>query len=114
MRKQIEGEYAAAKQILERANAQLAALDELEAALEREGPGATAAATDALTFSAPPLKTAILHILNESPGTRWHRDQLYREVIRRGWGPGGANPRNTFTSPPAGSRKGVESRRSCC
>jgi hypothetical protein len=98
MRGQIETEHAAAKQMLERAEAQLAALDELEVALRREGPMPPVPSNDALAFPAPPLKTAILRVLNEDPATHWHRDQLYGEIIRRGWGPGGANPRNTFTS----------------
>lgn len=47
---------------------------------------------------AVPLKTAILRVLNEDPQRWWHRDELFGEVVARGWGPGGANPRNTFTS----------------
>jgi hypothetical protein len=46
----------------------------------------------------PALKKAILAILDERPELRWHRDELYGELMRRGWGPGGTNPRNTFTS----------------
>jgi hypothetical protein len=97
MRKQIEGEREAGRQMMERAIAQLAALDQLEA-LVAEGGAAANGATADLSFPAPPLKTAILRVLGEDPSAAWHRDALYDEIVRRGWGPGGANPRNTFTS----------------
>jgi hypothetical protein len=98
MRRQIETERAAAQQMLERAEAQLAALDELETALTKEGVQTHGASDTALAITAPSLKTAILRVLDEHPAYPWNRDQLYAEIMRRGWGPGGATPRNTFTS----------------
>jgi len=96
MRKQIEGEREAGRQMLERAEAQLQALDQLEALIAESEGNATAA--DLLGLPAPPLKTAVLRVLNEDPTIAWHRDELYDEIVRRGWGPGGASPRNTFTT----------------
>jgi hypothetical protein len=46
----------------------------------------------------PGLKRAILFVLDEDPQAIWHRDDLERELDRRGWGAGGLNPRNVFTS----------------
>lgn len=95
MRDQIEGERDAGRQMMERAEAQLEALDQLEALIEQ---GEASVVPDVLAMRAPPLKTAILRVLNEDPDAGWYRDALYAEIMRRGWGPGGANPRNTFTS----------------
>ncbi len=97
MRKQIEGEREAGRQMAERAEAQLVALDQLEA-LIAAGEVPTNGVTAGLTIPQPPLKTAILRVLNEDPAATWHRDVLYDEIVRRGWGPGGTKPRNTFTS----------------
>jgi ABC-type transporter Mla subunit MlaD len=98
LRRQIENERDSGKQMVERAEAQLAALDQLEALIaEGEGPEAGALSPSA-PFPPPPLKTAFLRILNEDPSKAWDREALYVEVIRRGWGPGGVNPRNTLTS----------------
>jgi hypothetical protein len=44
------------------------------------------------------LKRGIMAVLAEDPGRQWHRDELFSEIVRRGWGPGGKNPRNTFTA----------------
>lgn len=46
----------------------------------------------------PSLKNAVLIVLDEEPNRVWHRDELFAEIMSRGWGPGGTNPRNTFTS----------------
>jgi hypothetical protein len=94
MRAQLENELASAREIVARSEAQLKALDQLEALIDTE-----AAEQIALVpSSAPPLKRAIIAVLNEEPSRRWSRDELFAELIRRGWGPGGANPRNTFTA----------------
>jgi hypothetical protein len=98
MRAQIENERDAGKAMMERAQMQLAALDQLVALIEQGEVLSEDGVAEALSFPAPPLKTALLRVLNEDPSVAWHRDQLYAEVTRRGWGPGGANPRNTFTS----------------
>jgi hypothetical protein len=94
MRNQIEVERDAGRNMMERAEAQLTALDELQALIGQ----ATVDDPPPLGIPSPPLKTAILRVLNDDPETAWHRDSLYAEIVRRGWGPGGSNPRNTFTS----------------
>lgn len=93
MRAQIEAERESGRQMMERAEAQLQALDQLEALI-----GEGAAALPEFAVPVLPLKTAILRVLDEDSGRAWHRDELFAEIARRGWGPGGANPRNTFTS----------------
>lgn len=98
LRRQIENERDAGKQMVERAEAQLAALDQLEALIAEDEQPENGALSPSAPFPAPPLKTAFLRILNEDPSKMWDREALYAEVVRRGWGPGGANPRNTLTS----------------
>ncbi len=93
MRRQIETERDTGRQMMERAEAQLVALDQLEQLVnEAESNGSVVPAVPA-----PPLKDAIRRVLNENPKAAWSREALYGEIMRRGWGPGGANPRNTFT-----------------
>jgi hypothetical protein len=95
MRVQVRSELEAAVAMKARAEAQLVALDQLQALMkegnEENHPGVPA-------LAAPPLKTAIVRVLNENPDQAWDRESLYAEIVRRGWGPGGTNPRNTFTS----------------
>src|SRR5688500_125532 len=38
----------------------------------------------------PPLKTAVLVVLDEEPNRVWDREELFGELETRGWGPGGA------------------------
>jgi len=97
MRAQAESELAAGKGMIDRAEETLAALDWLEESL-REGQRNGEVQPAAVTIARPDLKTAILRVLNQEPEKLWDRDELYAELIRRGWGPGGANPRNTFTA----------------
>jgi hypothetical protein len=95
MRVQIENELAAGREMVARAEAQLAAIEQLQALIDTE------AADEPITFAPVttlPLKKAILRLLDERPEGFWHRDELLAELNRRGWGPGGTNPRNTFTS----------------
>ena len=96
VRKQVENQRKAGEEMVARADAQLAALEQLEALVEsvQTEPSSVVA----VRTKPPPLKKAILAILDESPELRWHRYELYGELMRRGWGPGGTNPRNTFTS----------------
>jgi hypothetical protein len=96
MRSQADGELAAGTAMIARAEETLKALDWLEQAL-REGQRPLDI-QPAITIAHPPLKTAILLILDEEPERLWDRDDIYAELTRRGWGPGGANPRNTFTA----------------
>ncbi len=85
--------------MVERSEAQLAALDQLETLIaEREPSEQQGVLSPSAPFPPPPLKTAFLRILNEDPSAAWDRETLYAEVTRRGWGPGGVNPRNTLTS----------------
>jgi hypothetical protein len=97
MREQVENELRGARDLAARAEAQLAALDQLQALIDE---GDMQATTDVpvVAAAAPPLKNAIVRILDEEPGRRWRRWELYEELKRRGWGPGGVNPKNTFTS----------------
>jgi hypothetical protein len=96
IRKQVDNELQAGKEMVARAEAQLHALDQLEILISRVGE--TAPGLAYVRTAAPPLKKAILTVLDERPDRRWDRDELYAELVRRGWGPGGTNPRNTFTS----------------
>lgn len=98
VRKQVENELEAGKEMVARAEAQLATLDQMESLLVSARVGETASGVPYVPGAAPPLKKAILTVLDERPERRWDRDELYAELVRRGWGPGGANPRNTFTS----------------
>jgi len=91
VRKQVQNELEAARDATARAEAQLAALDQLESLIETSG-------VVEPVPTAPSLKKAIVAILDEQPGRLWSRDELFDELVRRGWGPGGGNPRNTYTS----------------
>jgi len=94
MRAQVESELQAGKDMVSRAEAQLNALDQLEALIA----GGKAEQMSIAPATVPPLKRGILAVLDEDPRRQWHRDELFSEIIRRGWGPGGKNPRNTFTA----------------
>jgi hypothetical protein len=92
MRKQVENELEVAREAAARAEAQLVALDQLESLIETTG------VAEPVPTTAPSLKKAIVAILDEQPERLWFRDELFNELLRRGWGPGGGNPRNTYTS----------------
>jgi hypothetical protein len=94
MRAQVENELQAGNEMAARAEAQLTALDRLEKLIA----GGKAEQMSFVAAGTPTLKRAILIVLGEHPRRQWHRDELYSEVVRRGWGPGGKNPRNTFTA----------------
>lgn len=98
LRVQIENERNAGRQMVERAEAQLAALDQLEVLIAEGETQENGVIPQTASFPAPPLKTAFLRILAEDPDKAWEREDLYAEIMRRGWGPGGVNPRNTLTS----------------
>lgn len=97
MRQQLEAELRGGREMVARAEAQLAALDQLESLIEKsdvnEKPPAVV--TGAV---APSLKRAILTVLDEEPERIWDRDHLLAELARRGWAPQTGNRRNTFTS----------------
>jgi hypothetical protein len=95
MRRQVEAELAGGREIVARAEAQLGALDQLEALLAEREPDEPPAFVPG---AAPSLKKAILLVLDTDPNRIWHREALLAELVRRGWGPGGRNPRNTLTS----------------
>jgi hypothetical protein len=92
MRAQVENELRTAEEMVVRARAQLDALQQLQSLID-EGKGG--GGSDA-SVPAPPLRKAILRILDESHGMT--RDELWDELRRRSWGPGGKTPRNTFIS----------------
>jgi hypothetical protein len=97
-RVQVENELLAARQAVARAEAQLEALDQLQTLIDEADRKASTGLTLVPVTSRPPLKRAIVLVLDEEPSRRWHRRQLYAELVRRGWGPGGTTPKNTFTS----------------
>jgi hypothetical protein len=104
MRTQVEGELAGARRMVREREAQLAAIDQLQALLnekpqEQDAGSDSAGATISITaLTAPPLKKGIVQILDENPERIWDREALFLELRRRGWAPGGSNPKNTFTS----------------
>ncbi len=101
MRSQVQSELESARGMMERAEAQLAAIEQLEALIDAEnasGPAVGATVPAITPLGPPPLKQAILLVLDEDPDRVWDRELLLTELNRRGWGPGGSNPRNTLTS----------------
>ena len=99
MRVQVEHELNAARQAVARAEAQLKALDQLQTLIDEANASKDSSELTLVPVTAaPPLKRAIVLVLDEHPDRRWHRNELYSEIVRRGWGPGGRSPKNTFTS----------------
>ena len=68
LRRQIENERNGGKQMMERAEAQLAALDQLEALIAEGEPPENGGLTPAAPFPAPPLKIAFLSFMRRSSG----------------------------------------------
>lgn len=96
MREQVSRELEHARGMVERASAQLAAIDQIQALIDAGGGDNPAVGVPAI--GTPSLKNAIVGILDEDPQQVWDREALLMELKRRGWGPGGSNPRNTYTS----------------
>jgi hypothetical protein len=96
VRTQVQNELDAAREMAAQAEAQLAAIDQFQALIE-EGSNGEQLAISTRTAVKPSLRKGIVQVLRERPGY-WTRDELYAEIVRRGWGPGGKSPRNTFTS----------------
>ncbi len=97
MRAQVRGELDFAEANANRLRAELAAIDELLAMIEQEAEEAASPHAQLAFYPALPLRKAILALLSERPGY-WDRDDLLRQLTRRGWAPGGKNPRNTLIS----------------
>lgn len=72
-------------------------LQEVDAAIAERGQGQSNGRSPTRSQSPVPLRKAILTLLRERPGT-WERDEILEELGRRGWAPGGKNPRNTLIS----------------
>jgi hypothetical protein len=72
-------------------------LQELDRVIEARGGSAVPAPPTAADPNPLPLRKAILRLLDERPEA-WTREDLLNELGRRGWAPGGRNPRNTLIS----------------
>jgi hypothetical protein len=101
MREQVATELRFAQDAVDRAQAQLDAIDDLQRVMEAEGDASEPAnlVGGFITFkaaNAPPLRKAILQVLTDLG--ELSRDDLVAELDRRGWGPGGKNPRNSVVS----------------
>jgi len=105
MREQIARELEFAEGNVTRLRQELAGVEEL-LALEVERPTIANGQESLLpppaertpfTPGIPPLRKAILTVLRERPGA-WDREELFAELVRRGWAPGGKSPRNTLVS----------------
>jgi hypothetical protein len=100
VRDQVRGELAAAEGQAARLRAELDALETLLDMSEEEAREAAVVPriqTSLRLYPPMPLRRAILTVLGSRHGY-WSRDELLDELVRRGWAPGGSNPRNTLIS----------------
>jgi hypothetical protein len=130
IRDQIQSELEHYEGAILQARAQLAAIDQVIAGIKKAPPMNGPPPVPFKSVGAPPLRKAILFILDDRSPNYVARDEILAELDRRGWGPGGKTPRNTVISrlselvrdeiversgnkyrlPPADSREAVKQR----